>query len=298
MSRWIKRIISILATVTVVVLAVSGGRWLWIHYNVEPWTRDGRIRADVVQVGPDINGLVTDLQVQDNQVVRKGDLLFVIDRPRYELSLRQAKAAVDAAQAALDEAVREANRNKALGNLATTEQVEQGMSRVDQYRAQLESAKAQLDVAELNLERTSIRATVNGVVTNMELQPGDYATAGHQVMAIVNTDSIYVDGYFEETKLPYIRIGDEALVHIMGIEAALHGRVEGIAAGIEDRERGPSGNALANVNPTFSWVRLAQRIPVRVHLEDTPKDVRLIAGRTATVSIEAPANRPPEGFGH
>jgi len=285
-------------TVIVVALAVLGGRWLWVHYNVEPWTRDGRVRADVVLVGPDINGLVTDLRVQDNEVVKKGDLLFVIDRPRYELSLREAEAAVDAAQTTLDEAIREAKRNKALGDLATTEQVEQGVSRVDQYRAQLESAKAQLDVAELNLERTSIRATVNGVVTNMELQPGDYATAGRQVMAIVNTDSIYVDGYFEETKLPYIQVGDEALVHIMGVEAALHGRVEGIAAGIEDRERGPSGNALANVNPTFSWVRLAQRIPVRVHLEDTPKDVRLIAGRTATVSVEAPANRPPEGFGH
>ena len=287
-----------LVTALIVMLAIYGGRWLWIHYNVEPWTRDGRIRADVVLVGPDINGLVTDVRVQDNQVVKKGDVLFVIDRPRYELSLRQTLAAVDAAQAALDEAVREANRNKALGNLATTEQVEQGISRVDQYRAQLENAQAQRDVAELNLERTTIRATVNGVVTNMELQPGDYATVGRQVMAIVNADSIYVDGYFEETKLPYIQVGDKAVVQIMGLESALHGHVEGIAAGIEDRERGPSGNALANVNPTFSWVRLAQRIPVRIHLQNVPNDVRLIAGRTATVSIEVPAGRSLEGARH
>jgi RND family efflux transporter MFP subunit len=287
----------VLVTMTVVALAILGGRWLWIHYNVEPWTRDSRIRADVVLVGPDINGLVTDVRVQDNEAVRKGDVLFVIDQPRYELSLREAKAAVDSAQAALEEAIREAKRNTALGNLATTEQVEQGVSKVDEDRAQLENAQAQRGVAELNLERTTIRATVNGMVTNMELQPGNYATAGRQVMAIVNTDSIYVDGYFEETKLPYIQVGDEALVHIMGVEATLHGRVEGIAAGIEDRERSPSGNALANVNPTFSWVRLAQRIPVRIHLEEVPKDVRLIAGRTATVSIETPANRPLEGAG-
>jgi multidrug resistance efflux pump len=297
-NPWIKRTIGVLVTAIVVALAVISGRWLWIHYNVEPWTRDGRIRADVVLVGPDINGLVTEVGVRDNEVVKKGDVLFVIDRPRYDLSLRQAAAAIDAAQAALDEAVREANRNKALGNLATTEQVEQGISRIDQYRAQLEAAQAQRDVAQLNLERTTIRATVNGVVTNMELQPGDYATVGRQVMAIVNTDSIYIDGYFEETKLPYIQVGDRALIHVMGLAAVLHGRVEGIAAGIEDRERGPSGNALANVNPTFSWVRLAQRIPVRIRLENVPNDVRLIAGRTATVSIEVPANRPLEGSGH
>jgi multidrug resistance efflux pump len=133
------------------------------------------------------------------------------------------------------------------------------------------------------------------VVTNLELQPGDYATVGRQVLAIVNSDSIYADGYFEETKLPAIRIGDKAIVHLMGVERDLNGTVESIAAGIADRERSASGNALANVNPTFSWVRLAQRIPVRIRLDHPPADVRLIAGRTATVSITVPAGRKREG---
>jgi multidrug resistance efflux pump len=127
------------------------------------------------------------------------------------------------------------------------------------------------------------------------LRPGDYASAGHQVLALVDTDTIHVDGYFEETKLPWIRVGDRARVHIMGIKTELPGTVESIDAGIEDRERSASSTDLANVNPTFSWVRLAQRIPVRIKLDPTTRDIRLIAGRTATVSIVDPPDRPPEG---
>jgi multidrug resistance efflux pump len=153
----------------------------------------------------------------------------------------------------------------------------------------------QRDLARLNLERTTVRATVNGIVTNLELQPGDYASAGHQVLAVVDTDAIYVDGYFEETKLPLVQLGDRASVHIMGVKTTLHGSVETIAAGIEDRERSASSSDLANVNPTFSWVRLAQRVPVRIKLDHVPASVRLIAGRTATVAIEVPHGRPPEG---
>jgi multidrug resistance efflux pump len=153
----------------------------------------------------------------------------------------------------------------------------------------------QRDLARLNLERTTVRAPVNGVVTNVELQPGDYATAGHQVLALLATDSIHVDGYFEETKLPRIRVGDRAVVHIMGISAGLDGEVESIAAGIEDRERASSGVNIANVNPSFSWVRLAQRVPVRIKLDASTRDVRLIAGRTATVSILEPPGRALEG---
>jgi len=285
----------VLVTLSVLTLALVGGRRLWIHYNLEPWTRDGRVRADIVQVSPDVSGLVTEVRVENNQAVNKDDVLFVLDRPRFELALHQAEASVAAIAVALAQARRENERNRNLADLATTEQVEEGQSKVDQLVAQLNSARAQRDVARLNLDRTTIRAPVNGIVTNVELRPGDYATVGRQVLALLDTDTIHVDGYFEETKLPWIRVGDRALVHIIGIKASLQGSVESIDAGIEDRERSASSQALANVNPTFSWVRLAQRIPVRIKLDPTARDIRLIAGRTATVSIVDPPGRRPEG---
>lgn len=295
MPTWLSWTSRILATAIVVTLALFGGRWLWIRYNVEPWTRDGRVRADIVQVSPDVSALVTEVRVRNNQAVQKGDVLFVLDRPRFELTMRQAKTAVAAADVSLAQAKRENARNRDLKDLATTEQVEEGQSKVDQLVAQLNSARVQYDIARLNLERTTIYAPVDGVVTNVELQPGDYASAGRQLLALVASGTIHVDGYFEETKLPQIRVGDRAVVHIMGIKAALKGTVESIDAGIEDRERSSSSTALANVNPTFSWVRLAQRIPVRIKLDPTGGNIRLIAGRTATVSIVDPPGRAPEG---
>jgi RND family efflux transporter MFP subunit len=238
---------------------------------------------------------VTKVAVRDGQNVRAGDTLFVIDRSRYDLALAQADAMIAADEALLAQAEREARRNKGLGNLVTTEQSEETNAKMLNLRAQLDGAKVARDAAKLNLERTIVRATVNGIITNLDLQPGNYAIAGKQVLALVNSDSFHVDGYFEETKLPTIRVGDEAIVHLMGVDADLHGTVESIAAGIEDRERGASSNSLANVNPTFSWVRLAQRIPVRIRLTNVPAGVRLIAGRTATVSIIVPGDRKPEG---
>src|SRR5579859_6106079 len=287
--------VAVLVTCAAVAVAAVGGRRLYVHYNLDPWTRDGRVRADIVEVNPDVSGLITAVLVRDNQTVRVGQVLFVIDRARYELALRQAEAAIASDEAALAQAKREDQRNRTLGSLVTSEQVEEGAAKVQELSAQLQGAIVQRDTARLNLERTTVRATVNGVVTNVELQPGDYASAGRQVLALLNTDSIYVDGYFEETKLPQIQVGDSATVRIMGMEAVLHGTVESIAAGIEDRERSASSNALANVNPTFSWVRLAQRIPVRVRLESVPEDVRLIAGRTTTVAIQIPKGRRLEG---
>ena len=295
MPNWLMRTCRILATAILVALAVFGGRKLWFHYNLEPWTRDGRVRADIVQVSPDVSALVTVVRVRDNQGVHKGDVLFVLDRARFELALRQAEASMAATQVALAQAKRESERSRNLKDLATTEQVEEGQSKVDQLVAQLNSARVQRDTARLNLDRTTVYAPVDGTVTNVELQPGDYASAGRQVLALVDADTIHVDGYFEETKLPQIRVGDRADIRIMGIKIKLHGTVESIDAGIEDRERSTSSTALANVNPTFSWVRLAQRIPVRIKLDPTRSDIRLIAGRTATVSIIDPPGRPLEG---
>ncbi|EJL27828.1 efflux RND transporter periplasmic adaptor subunit [Novosphingobium sp. AP12] len=280
------------ATIVIVVLAAFIAFWMWNHYERSPWTRDGRVRADVVRVTPDIGGLVTSVAVRDNQTVKAGDLLFVIDRPRYSLAVEQAEASVASARATLGQAQREASRDLALGDLVATETHEQNVARVATARAALAEAMSSLDGAKLNLERTQVHASVNGTVTNLDLHPGDFVAAGSQAMALVDDDSIRVEGYFEETKLPMIRVGAPVVVHLMGEGQALHGRVESIAAGINDDSRSDSGNLLPNVAATFSWVRLAQRIPVRVKLTHVPKDVQLILGRTATVTVEHPGERP------
>ena len=140
-------------------------------------------------------------------------------------------------------------------------------------------------MAKLNLERSEVRASVNGPITNFDLKPGNYVTAGKGVAALIDQDSLHVDGYFEETKLPLIHVGDRATVHMMGEDRDIIGHVESIAGGIEDRDRTDGTNLLANVNPTFSWVRLAQRIPVRIALDHVPEGLRLVAGRTSTVVI-------------
>lgn len=287
-------VVRIAVTAVVVVLALLVARWMWVHYQVEPWTRDGRVRADVVEVAADVAGLVTRVPVKDNQAVRRGDVLFELDQPRYRLALAQAEAAVASQQAALAEAQREAKRNALLGDLVSEEVRQQGQARVQEDQAALAQATANRDAARFNLQRTVVLAPVNGVVTNLELRAGDYLAVGRQALALLDTDSLWVEGYFEETKLARIHVGDPVTVRILGEPTLLHGHVDSIAAGIADRERGPSANLLPNVNPTFSWVRLAQRIPVRVAIDHPPADVRLIAGRTATVTVEphGPASAP------
>ncbi len=274
--------------VTMAALAAAAAlAWrLWQHYEVEPWTRDGRVKADVVQVAPDVTGQVTAVLVHDNQPVKAGQVLFEIDRARFDLALRQAEAAEQAQRAALEQALKESRRNTELRELVAQEAREQGASRVDQLRAALAQAVVSRDMARLNLDRTRVVSAVNGTVTNLDLRSGAYVTSGHAVMALIDSDSYYVEGYFEETKLSAIQVGDPVVVLPMGDAHRLNGRVESLAGGIADRDRSTSANLLSNVNPTFNWVRLAQRIPVRVKLDPLPPGVRLVAGQTVTVNVQ------------
>jgi multidrug resistance efflux pump len=272
-------------TAVVVIAALIGARWMWVHYQVEPWTRDGRVRADVVEISPDVSALVTQVDVNDNQPVRKGQRLFSLDRPRFQVALEQAQAALLSQTTALSEARREDARNRKLGDLVPTETLEQGAAKVAELEAGLAQAQAARDAAQLNLDRTVVYAPMDGVVANAELHPGDYLAAGRPALGLVDSASLHVDGYFEETKLSRIRVGDPVTVTLVGDPRRLHGHVASISPGIEDRERGPSGDLLPNVNPTFSWVRLAQRVPVRVQLDQAPADAALISGRTATVVV-------------
>lgn len=279
------------ATILLVLAACFVAVWMWHHYETSPWTRDGRVRADVVRVTPDIGGLVTSVAVHDNQQVKAGDPLFVIDRPRYRLALEQADAEIASARASLEQARREATRDLALGDLVAKETHEQNVAKVQTATAALELAEAGRDKAALDLRRTQVVASVNGVVTNLDLHPGDYVAAGQQAMALLDSDSLRIEGYFEETKLPMITVGAPVTVKLMGESKPLHGRVESIAAGINDTTRQDSGNLLPSVDAAFSWVRLAQRIPVRIRLDHVPANIRLIAGRTATVTIDQPNDK-------
>ncbi|HEY8161103.1 MAG TPA: HlyD family secretion protein [Methylocystis sp.] len=283
------KVLGFTVTTAVTLAALFVGWRLWVYYEEEPWTRDGRVRAEVVAVAPDVPGLVSAVLVHDNQRVRKGDILFRIDQERFKLALRQAEATLAGRAAALEVAEQDFKRYRTLdarNNIAVSkQQFENVTGQHAQARAAYEQAIAERDLARLNLERSEVRASVNGAMTNFELRPGTYVTAGKAIAALVDEDSLHVDGYFEETKLPMIHVGDRAAVHLMGERQALFGHVEGIASGIEDRDRSSGANLLANVNPTFNWVRLAQRIPVRIVLDQPPSDVLLVAGRTATVVI-------------
>jgi RND family efflux transporter MFP subunit len=276
----------ILLTLVVVLAAIGVGWQLWSYYMLEPWTRDGRVRADVVTVAADVSGLISDVFVHDNEKVTKGQQLFRIDQRRFQYALDQAKADVASRQATLDQAKRDLDRSKSLTSAAVTvQQVEQRQQAVDVDQAELDASNAALEVAKLNLDRSTVVAPVNGIVTNFALLPGRYVNAGAAVFALIDSDTYRVEGYFEETKLRRIRIGEDATVKLIGDPRVLSGRVESIAYGIEDQNRSTSSELLAFVNPTFSWVRLAQRIPVRIKLDNVPPDLLLVAGRTATVSI-------------
>lgn len=274
-----------LGTLLVILIILGGVYTLWLRYQVEPVTRDGKVRADLVPVAADVAGLVSEVRVRDNQVVQKGEILFVIDRPRYELAFEQASATLASQQVALAQAIREDRRNNAMVDVLPAEQIEQGRARVQGLRAGIVQAVAARNLARLNLARTFVQAPVNGTVSNLSLQPGVYLAAGKPALALVYAQSLRIEGYFEETKLPAIRIGDPASVYLMGVADEIKGEVESIAGGVEDRERAGADGQLANVNPSFTWVRLAQRIPVRIRIGRVPTRIRMIPGQTATVII-------------
>jgi len=274
-------------TLVIAAVALVLGRGLWVYYMDAPWTRDGRVRADVVTIAPDVSGLVSEVMVRDNQVVKRGDVLFRIDPDRFELALAQADAAVASRKAQMDEAQREATRAQRLNQLSVSQETqEQRQSTSEEAAASFRQAVADRAVADLNLRRSAVTSPVDGTVTNVLLEPGDYVTTGKGVMALVDRATLRVEGYFEETKLPQIHVGDRVEMRLMGESQVLTGHVQSIAAGIADRERTDSPDLLANINPTFNWVRLAQRVPVRVKPDDVPSGVDLVVGRTATVTIE------------
>ncbi len=281
------RVLPALFTVAAVCAAAALGWQAWQYYMGSPWTRDGTVRAYVVKVAPQVAGEIVQLPIVDNQFVHKGDLLMLIDPRNYSIAVRQAQAAVEQTKATADNANAEMTRRLKLTDIAVTmEERQTYVSQAATAEATYQSALASLDQARINLKRTEVRSPVNGYVTNLTAQLGDYANVGALQLSVVNSDSYWVDAYFEETALGRIHEGDAATIKLMGYTPLLRGRVQGLARGINVPNATPDAAGLASVNPIFTFVRLAQRVPVRIHIDEVPKGVELVAGLTATVQIE------------
>jgi RND family efflux transporter MFP subunit len=282
------RVVPILITLGTVAVAALLAWATWQTYMGAPWTRDGTVRAYVVTMAPEVAGRIVKLSVADNQFVHKGDDLFEIDPADYRIALEQAQAQAQRDAAALDYARENENRKASLAKQGwtSTDIYQQTTSTLHQSEGVVALDKAAIAKAELDLRRTVIRSPVNGYVTNLLAQLGDYATVGQKLISIVDADSFWVDGYFEETSLGRIHDSDLATVKLMGYSQLVRGHVGGVARGINIPNAQPDQAGLASVNPIFTWVRLAQRVPVRIHIDQVPDGVRLVAGMTATVQID------------
>src|SRR6267378_5337184 len=278
----------ILITLATVAVAAFFAWATWQTYMGTPWTRDGTVRAYVVTMAPEVAGRIVKLPVADNQFVHKGDELFEIEPADYRIALEQAQAQAQRDGAAVDYArANEGRQAKLEGEGWVSKDIyQQVASTLHQLEAAVAVDRAAIAKAQLDLSRVVIRSPVNGYVTNLLVQLGDYATVGQKLISLVDADSFWVDGYFEETSLGRIHEGDPATVKLMGYSHVVRGHVGGVARGINIPNAQPDQAGLASVNPIFTWVRLAQRVPVRIHIDQVPDGVRLVAGMTATVQID------------
>lgn len=291
-----------LSTLLVAALAIIAAWLVWNYYTQSPWTRDGKVRAEQVGVTPQVSGSILQLNVRDNQLVKAGDVLFRIDDTPYKIALlnaraqlAKAKAEVARAQAEQKKAASDASRRRHLSqNFISAEDLENANTALNTATTNLEAAKAVVGVAQATLDhaqwqltQTEIKAPVDGWVTNLSTRVGDYAAVGHPVFALVDGRSFYVVGYFEETKLRNIRPGDSAQIILYSSKQKLQGHVSSIGRAIVDQSVESGGDLVANIKPNIPWVRLAQRVPVRIEFDHLPPDTILVSGTTCTVAIGA-----------
>ena len=348
-------------TAIVVLIAVAVVALKYWDYITNPWTRDGQVRAQVIQITPRVSGPLVKLPVEDNQFVRAGDLLFKIDPRTFGADLEQAHAELDntrdeiealaqqveAAEAEVDAAAatikqseaaikgyagrveetrKEYKRQKTLDQQGATSKkmVEEARANWVAYvnqkanaeaqllqmqaslseakanlakaqadlgapgdqNAQVRLAKAKVREAELNLEFTEKKAPVDGYVTNLNLRLGSQAVENQPIMALVDVNSYWVTGFFRENYIEDIREGDRAIVTLMSYpDKPLEGQVNSLGWGIAQEDGSTGFDLLPNINPTFEWIRLAQRVPVRIHLDKIPEGVKLRVGTTASVLV-------------
>jgi p-hydroxybenzoic acid efflux pump subunit AaeA len=278
-------------TLILVVLAFIAIFHAWVYYTESPWTRDARFSADVVAIAPDVAGLITEVNVKDNQLVRKNQVLFTIDQPRYQKALEEAEADVAYYQVLAAEKRREAGRRNQLGTMAMSrEEIEQANNILQTVEHQLAKAQATRDLARLDLDRTVIRAPADGWVTNLNVYTGEFITRGSTAVALVKKESFYVIAYMEETKLEGVRPGYRAEITPLGSTKVIRGTVDSIAAGVTNASSSSDAKGMATIDSNLEWVRLAQRVPVRIRL-DAQQDNLWPAGTTATVIITGAKDR-------
>jgi multidrug resistance efflux pump len=281
----ILRLIRFLITAIVVVVAVFVVVQLWHVYMLAPWTRDGRVMAQTVVVAPEVSGTIIAVPLKDNQLVHKGDVLFQIDPIRFKIALEQAQSQLDGAKLELQQRQADVARRKGLGGLISKEEVVNTGIGAEVANTSLVGAQAAVDLAQLNLARSTIYAPVTGIITHLRLQAGDFADAGHPAIAIIDTATFQIIAYFEETKLAHMHEGDAASIRLMGFPDRLTGHITSIGRGIGDQNDVVNSRGLPEVNPVFDWVRLAQRIPVDIAIDQVPPGVLLAAGMTGSVNI-------------
>lgn len=279
---WAKR----LATLAILMIAVVMALVVWDYYVTSPWTRDGRIRVQVASVAPQVSGRIIEVRTADNQFVHKGDVLYVIDPFNFEVAVQSSKALVEQKAADLQVKKVQSERRQHLTSIATSAEEQQIFAGIAvQAEAAFKSAQQQLAEAEVNLRRTQVRTPVNGYVTNLLMRVGDYAHEGVTNISVTDSDSYWIDGYFEETKMARICIGDRVEAKLMGYAQPITGHVATVTRGIGVSNAAAGVQGLPNVDPTYTWVRLAQRVPVRIAIDKVPPGVPLVAGMTATVTV-------------
>ncbi|TNV19913.1 p-hydroxybenzoic acid efflux pump subunit AaeA [Buttiauxella sp. B2] len=278
-------------TLILVLLAFIAIFRAWVFYTESPWTRDARFTADVVAIAADVSGLITDVQVHDNQLVKKNQILFTIDQPRYQKALEQAQADVAYYQTLSVEKRREAGRRNSLGIQAMSrEEIDQSNNVLQTVMHQLAKAEATRDLAQLDLQRTVIRAPADGWVTNLNVYTGEFITRGSTAVALVKQDSFYILAYMEETKLDGIRPGYRVQITPLGSNRVLRGTVDSISAGVTNASSTKDTKGMATVDSNLEWVRLAQRVPVRIHLDEQQGNL-YPAGTTATIVVTGDKDR-------
>jgi multidrug resistance efflux pump len=274
------------ATSALVVAALIAAHHGWRIYMTSPWTRDGMVRVQVANVAPQISGQIVEVRAHDNEHVHKGEVLYVIEKFDFQVALDNAKATILNREA--DLAVKKAQnaRRIQLTTLSTSieeKQVFDGNAKMAE--AAYASAKASLSQAEINLQRTEVRSPVDGYVTNLLMRVGDFARAGTPNLSVIDEHSYWIDAYFEETKFASIHVGGPVEATLLGFQTPIKGRIKSITGGISAANAASSTQGLPNVDPIFTWVRLAQRIPVRIKIEQVPPEITLVAGMTCSISV-------------
>ncbi len=285
-----KKIIKILLTLAILGAALFYAYNKYRAYIDNPWTRDGQVRTQVIQVTPRVNGMVTKILVVDNQQVKTGDLLFEIDPSQYQVKLNQSEARLQRTREAAKGTKIEFDRVKNIyaKDKGAVSQKDLVRNETNYYKslADIDSSEEAVNTAKLNLSYTKVFAEVDGYVSNINFQIGSQATANKAILALVDENAYWVFGFFREDAIPEVKIGDTAIVTLLAYpNTPLSGKVESIAWGIAHSDGNPGNNLLPSVKPVFQWIRLAQRIPVRVKLDKLPENVKLRFGLTASVMV-------------